>query len=278
MRILVVDDSKVMRGIVMRTLRQAGLGDDTFLEAASGTEALEVLARSPAEVVIADLNMPNMDGLQLLETMRARGLDTAFGLLTSEPAKARDKALAQGALFVIGKPVTVESIKDALAPLRGSGPLPVPTGQSVGELLSGLLGRAVTQRASARAVLASTGPMLAGTFGDGSHVAGLIACDLELSVRLALAMLGEPAARAEELVARRELPENLLESLRELLGVCSSLFNAPGHAPVALQSTHTQLRTLPPRVVAMCISPTARLELEVEISGYGQGHLHICLA
>ena len=73
MTILVVDDSSVMRKIVIRSLRQAGYGDHDVVEAEDGAQALESIRSSPPDVVLSDWNMPNMSGLELVTALRAEG-------------------------------------------------------------------------------------------------------------------------------------------------------------------------------------------------------------
>ncbi|HYQ16974.1 MAG TPA: response regulator, partial [Polyangiaceae bacterium] len=70
--ILVVDDSKAMRLIVRRTLRQAGFGDYEVAEAANGVEALQQIAQAAPALVISDWNMPEMTGIELLQELNAR--------------------------------------------------------------------------------------------------------------------------------------------------------------------------------------------------------------
>ena len=74
MRILIVDDSRVMRSIVTRTLRQAGFGDHDVSEAANGVQALDVVAADTPDLVLCDWNMPEMDGLEFLVSLRGRGI------------------------------------------------------------------------------------------------------------------------------------------------------------------------------------------------------------
>ena len=70
MRILVADDSRVMRQIVIRTLRRAGYTDHTFLEAADGASALEMARTECPDLVLSDWNMPAPDGLEVLRRLR----------------------------------------------------------------------------------------------------------------------------------------------------------------------------------------------------------------
>jgi two-component system chemotaxis response regulator CheY len=119
MRILVVDGSKAMRNIVMRAVRQAGF-QATFAEAADGAQALEAIRSSPPALVLADWNMPEMNGMELLENLRAEGSREKMGFVTSESDPAiRARAFRAGALFMLTKPFTPDSIKAVLAPVIG---------------------------------------------------------------------------------------------------------------------------------------------------------------
>lgn len=116
MKILVVDDSSAMRMMVVRTLRQAGFGDNDVEQAEDGAQALEKIREDTPDLVLADWNMPNMTGIELLETLREEGNKVKFGFITTEATKEmRDKAAAGGAKFLISKPFTVESFQKILS-------------------------------------------------------------------------------------------------------------------------------------------------------------------
>ena len=70
---LIVDDSSVMRKIVERSLRQAGLDLSKVSEAGNGAEALSVLADHQVDLILCDINMPVMDGLEFIKQVRALG-------------------------------------------------------------------------------------------------------------------------------------------------------------------------------------------------------------
>jgi two-component system chemotaxis response regulator CheY len=114
--ILIADDSKAMRMIVKRVLRQAGFGDATIVEATNGAEALDHLrANSAPDLVLSDWNMPVMTGIELLQALRDEGISVPFGFVTSESTdKMREQALAAGALFTIAKPFTPDVFEHAL--------------------------------------------------------------------------------------------------------------------------------------------------------------------
>jgi len=115
MKILVTDDSKAMRMIVIRTMRQAGYDSHDFIEAENGAEALaKVKAESP-DLVLSDWNMPEMTGIQFKEALNAEGIAVPFGFVTSETTpEMRERAIAAGALFLLAKPFTVDTFQEVL--------------------------------------------------------------------------------------------------------------------------------------------------------------------
>ena len=118
MKIMVVDDSKTMRMIVKRTLRQAGYGDHNVEEAANGKEALDAIKASMPNLVLCDWNMPEMNGLELLKALNADGIKVNFGFVTSEGTPEMVKVAEEnGALFLISKPFTPDTFKEKLSPV-----------------------------------------------------------------------------------------------------------------------------------------------------------------
>ena len=97
MKILVVDDSRVMRQIVIRTLRQAGHGGHEIVEAENGREGLEAVQSARPDLVLSDWNMPEMSGIDFLANLRSMGDTTPFGFVTSEGSDdMRARASAAG--------------------------------------------------------------------------------------------------------------------------------------------------------------------------------------
>jgi len=112
MKVLVVDDSKTMRMIVIRNLRQIGYGDATIIEAGNGSEALDVIASAQPDLVLSDWNMPEMNGIDLLRALRSQGNRVPFGFVTSESSPDMElQARNAGAEFLIAKPFTVEAFQ-----------------------------------------------------------------------------------------------------------------------------------------------------------------------
>ncbi len=115
MKILVTDDSRVMRQIVIRTLRQAGYDDHDIIEAEDGAQCLDKVGAEAPDLVLSDWNMPNMTGIECLQALRASGSQVPFGFVTSEGSpEMRAKAANAGALFLIAKPFNEDTFKDAL--------------------------------------------------------------------------------------------------------------------------------------------------------------------
>ena len=118
MKILVVDDSKTMRMIVIRTLKQAGFDGHTIIQAGDGAEAFELIKNDPPDVVLTDWNMPEMNGLELVTKVREAGIRVRMGFVTTESTDAaRTEARAAGASFFITKPFTPDTFEAALGEL-----------------------------------------------------------------------------------------------------------------------------------------------------------------
>jgi len=118
--VLIVDDSSVMRKIVERSLRQAGLEIGQVLEAGNGLEALAVLNQQKVNLVLCDINMPAMDGLefvkQLTSVENAKGVPVV--MITTEGSEGHVvQALSAGARGYIRKPFTADQVKEHILPV-----------------------------------------------------------------------------------------------------------------------------------------------------------------
>lgn len=117
LNVMIVDDSAAMRAMVKKTLRAAGFSLDKCLEAADGAEGLDILRREKVDVVLSDLNMPKMSGLEMLEQLQREGLvPPCFILVTTEGRKDRlRQALALGARGYVVKPFQPEGLRKILS-------------------------------------------------------------------------------------------------------------------------------------------------------------------
>ena len=130
--VIIVDDSNTMRRIIRRFLENSGTG--MILEAKDGKQALDIIRGETVDLVVSDLNMPRMDGLELLDAIRSteaqkagQGHRVCFIMLTVEAVqKTMNLALEKGADSYIVKPVTervfIEAVMSAMDCSRSDQP------------------------------------------------------------------------------------------------------------------------------------------------------------
>jgi two-component system chemotaxis response regulator CheY len=112
MNILVVDDSALMRGLVRRAIASFGPDGELLVhEAGNGEDALRAIERSAIDLVLLDWNMPVLDGLSFVKTVRARGVSTPIVMISAvtDPARIMEAAEA-GVSDYIEKPVQVAEL------------------------------------------------------------------------------------------------------------------------------------------------------------------------
>jgi len=118
--VLLVDDSSTMRKIIGRSLRQAGIDFDNIFEASDGIEALEVLENEHVDIVLSDINMPNMDGISFLREKSTRDNIKDIPVLMISTETGEDiigEAKSLGAVGAIKKPFTPDKVNEVLGPL-----------------------------------------------------------------------------------------------------------------------------------------------------------------
>ena len=116
--VLVVDDSAAIRKILQRVLMQTDLGIGKIHEACDGNEALERMTTESVGLILSDINMPNMDGLEFLKSVKSNPVWKNVPVLMVTTEGAQDKvmqALQLGANGYVKKPFTPEQIKEKLA-------------------------------------------------------------------------------------------------------------------------------------------------------------------
>ncbi len=115
--ILIVDDSETMRAVIKKTVNMCGIELGTLQEAGNGFEALEIMAEYWVDVVLSDINMPEMGGVELLRTMQGDEVLKKIPLIfiSTESSQSRqDEAARLGAAGYIKKPFLPEQIRDIL--------------------------------------------------------------------------------------------------------------------------------------------------------------------
>jgi two-component system chemotaxis response regulator CheY len=118
--VLIVDDSAAIRKILQRVLRQTDIPIGEVLEAGDGVEALKTLNERHVNLILSDINMPNMDGLQLLAQLKAndKWKSVPIVMVTTEGGQGKViEAVQLGAAGYVRKPFTAEQIKEKLTGL-----------------------------------------------------------------------------------------------------------------------------------------------------------------
>jgi two-component system chemotaxis response regulator CheY len=124
--VLVVDDSAAIRKILNRVLRQTGMAIGTIHEAGDGQEALTLLKEHRPHLILTDINMPKMDGLQLLAAIKAseEWRTIPVVMITTEGGETKvAEAVRLGAAGYVRKPFTADQIKEKLVGLLEPAPV-----------------------------------------------------------------------------------------------------------------------------------------------------------
>ncbi len=271
LKILLVDSNETMRGLLKRTMQQAGHADHHYLEAGGPDQALQVARRDRPDLVVCDWSLSGAGGEGLPERLKAEGIGARFGYLSARAPEVRPTALHCGALFVLERPVLVHDFRGALAPLLTRGGVGLPNAEAAARALGELLPLDVRARPSLGALLSGIRPVLIGLYSS-EPAQGLIAMDLGLAAVAGAALsASEPHGRRRR--ARDEaLPTEQMEEARALFHACARLFNAPG-APLALKAIHTRIQALPSWAVALAAKPASQVCFEISVSSHSSGHL-----
>lgn len=124
MNVLVVDDSAVVRSIIIKTLRLSGLPLGEVHQAANGLEGLDALTQHPVDLILVDINMPVMDGEEMIRQVRARSEwgGIPIVVVSTEGSETRIDRLQQSGARFIHKPFGVETVREVVREI-----LKVPT-------------------------------------------------------------------------------------------------------------------------------------------------------
>lgn len=277
MKVLLADDSRVMRQIIVRTLRQAGY-DWQIVQAEDGAQALAMVLAAEPDLVLSDWNMPELTGIELLRRLRLRGYQTPFCFVTSEGSpEMHELAAAAGALGVVTKPFTAESFRVALEgtlPVRREEEPPatsrLPSSMTVRELLERLLGREVETVACPPPVTPTA--VLGLYVCDRDRMSAVLTLDLPLAAYLGSSLALLPPGVAEAAIADGELPPDLAENVGELLNVLAAALNEHSGPHQRLYRSYLGAEA-PADAAAHSKALGNRLDLAVTVPGYGTGTL-----
>jgi two-component system chemotaxis response regulator CheY len=121
--VLIVDDSWSMRSIIKKAIQISGFNVGQYFESGNGEEALEILNEAWVDVIVSDIHMPVMDGINLLKTLQNHEVLRTIPvvMVTTEGRGSRvEEALSLGAKAYVQKPFTPEQIKETLLSVVGA--------------------------------------------------------------------------------------------------------------------------------------------------------------
>ena len=155
----------------------------------------------------------------------------------------------------------------------------LPTSLDVRELFEGLLGRDVTVRPAAPLAPGPSTPASVGVYVDDLLRVSAVSCaDLALSAYAAASLGLMPVSTARAAIEEGGLDEDLAANFYEVLNVAASVFNADGADHVRLYAMHAPGGPLPDDARARALTLGRRLDLEVEVAGYGAGRFSMVLS
>jgi two-component system chemotaxis response regulator CheY len=116
--ILIVDDSATMRKIIMRGIRQAGIDNADFKEAGDGIEGLKAMEAGTFDLILSDINMPNMNGLDFVKevTTNVASPPPIVMITTEGSEEVVNEAMSRGAKGYLQNPFTPEKIQEVIGP------------------------------------------------------------------------------------------------------------------------------------------------------------------
>ena len=288
MQIMVVDDSRVMRQLVRRTLRQAGLAATKVQEAENGEDALQKLKDFRPDIILSDWNMPVMGGLDLLKTMRAQEDQTPFAFVTSEStADMRAQALQNGALFLLTKPFGPDTVRSYL---KESG-FTVGAGRSSGmdahkasatfdaralsNVITHLVDTRVDVKDGPKYVRAGRPTVAARWVDDDDNLVYAGFCELVLAASFGGRFGLRPGPAVAKMVKTGRIEPGLHADIREVFNVVSRAFNDAGSIHVRLEEIYVPPVKIPDDVLDLEAACADRMDFLVNVPKYGNGRLGI---
>lgn len=150
---------------------------------------------------------------------------------------------------------------------------PLPSALAVRELLEGLLGRTVDGRTGTDPVnpAAGDGAVVGVYVDDALQMRALVVVDVPLACYAGAALALVPARRAQAGAEAGVVEDDIFENVSEVLNVAASLFNADGAPHLRLYQVHAPLEALPHDVGQYVLAYVPRLDMELEVAGYGSG-------
>ena len=233
LNVLIVDDSDVIRAMIARTLALASIPVGELLQASNGHEALLVLDESWVDLVLADINMPVMDGVEMLERLRKEPETAELPVIIVSTEGANDRLAdleAKGVSAWIRKPFTPEEIRDVVMKVSADLPLSPAEPEMIDDVFCDVLERFTfmfAEKADETEVLAPQGDLAAARISFSGAATGtlLLAAPMGLATVMAANVLG---LDIDDPCAIERGPDTLGEVLNMTCGHIATALEADG--------------------------------------------------
>ncbi|MBL8768672.1 MAG: hypothetical protein JNL94_14945 [Planctomycetes bacterium] len=151
----------------------------------------------------------------------------------------------------------------------------IPAPDAVARLFNDLLGRRVVAKKSAvKQAVTPRSPGAFGLYGPGDdQIDGIVFCDVALACYSGAALSLIPAATVQQSVRAGKMADGTFENFSEVLNIARGWFDTPGQPPVKLRRCVPAPCDLPKELIALLLKPAERLDLDIEIDGYGAGKM-----
>lgn len=280
MNVVIADDSRAMRMLVRKTLRDAGFTNTEIREAGDGAEALTLVRQWMPDLVMTDWNMPNMGGLELLQALQAEGFSGKAVVVSS--AASPDMLVAAteaGARSVIQKPFTPERFQKSLVQIgfKPDGEAKLEEGTAARISLSPQGVEAALSRAYRRPLSVKEGAPLDlrglrqcahALYEDNGEVCAAVVMELEIAGHLGAALSLIPKTAVQDVLAGKPPPE-VKENIHEVFNLLSRVVGIEGRA--AKLTTIEIGGEVPLFIRAFARKKATRCHVMLDLQGYGSG-------
>jgi CheY-like chemotaxis protein len=297
MKFLIVDDSLAMQAIIKRSLKKAGYIDNQYQLAEDGLQALEIIESWKPDVVITDWHMPNMNGIELLEEVKSRGLDLKIGLVTAETSPRMIlQAKEAGALFVLHKPFDIDELQKTVIPIvqgsvesqkilsnlpsydgRSGYDLQLPSIPALKKIASGFNFKDLEiVRSNSTDINYTYLPYVIVLFNgaDKKVTRAMSILDIRAAAILSCTFDVDPAASASESIRNKMLTKKQLSRIKKIMSMISALFYDPlTQEGLEAKSVHMIPKPFDRLDKLGETSRDKRIDLTISSKGLGEGQV-----
>lgn len=296
MKILIVDDSRAMQTIVRRGIEQLGYDNIDIKKADNGHQALDIIRVWEPELVLSDWHMPEMTGMELLQSLNRQMLGVTIGFVTTESSETRiQQALDSGAKFVVQKPFDFKTLHEAVLPIiQGcfesektlhesqeekniAEHIVLPSATQLQEKINQtVIAQIQFKEVGPIKLDTSHGPYVLGLYSDARQKAvhAVAIADLRAACTLAASMGNISEENIHIILAERALPKMVIENCRKIFKATETiLLNDENQTHLTLRSANVMPKNNESVEKLLEKSGQERLDVGIKIPGLDPGRL-----